>query len=313
MGVTQILAQDIHFSQPDADPLLLNPAYAGFFDGRGRFGVIYRNQWATISQPFQTYALTGEIALWRNDMGTRGLSLGTTMFNDHAGSLNYGSTSAHMALAFYTALNRYGNNILSFGIDAGYCHSGFDPGNALVENPAERFDILGTSYPLIGAGLAWYFQAANNFGIRAGLSVRNINQPNVTYSGLNDAILHRRLTLFTRAEWRRWSDLSLMPVLMFQRQGEYQELVYGADLKWYLQEGGQHEVSLKSGVAFRQADALIANLVMEYDALIFTFCYDANISDLVAASGSIGAFEIGLVYCLARGKKRTKAIKCPVF
>ena len=56
-------AQDIHFSQVDANPMLLNPAYAGFYNGAGRFGAIYRNQWASVSIPFQTFALTGEMAL----------------------------------------------------------------------------------------------------------------------------------------------------------------------------------------------------------------------------------------------------------
>ena len=65
--LTTVGAQDIHFSQVDANPLLLNPAYAGFYDGAGRFGIIYRNQWASVSIPFQTFAITGEMALWRDN------------------------------------------------------------------------------------------------------------------------------------------------------------------------------------------------------------------------------------------------------
>ena len=84
--------QDIHFSQVDADPVLLNPAYAGFYQGTGRFGVVYRNQWASVSIPYQTVAVTGEAALWRG--GTRsGLSVGATVFNDDAGTLSYGTTT----------------------------------------------------------------------------------------------------------------------------------------------------------------------------------------------------------------------------
>lgn len=311
--MVQLHAQDIHFSQPDADPLLLNPAYAGFFDGRGRFGILYRNQWATISQPFQTFALTGEVAIWRANNGTQGLSLGASMFNDHAGSLNYGTTSAHLSAAYYMALNRYANNIISLGVEGGYAQSGFNPANAQLNDPAEHFNIMQRNYPLLALGLAWYYQPVSNFGLRAGLSLRNINQPNISYSELPETRLIRRATLFLRAEWRHWADISLVPVLMFQRQGQYQEVLYGADLKWYLQEGSQHEISLKGGLALRQADALVANLVLEYDAMLFSFCYDANISALAAASGSIGACELGVVFRLARGQKKTRAIKCPVY
>ena len=37
LPLTHLRAQDIHFSQVDANPLLLNPAYAGFYNGAGRF------------------------------------------------------------------------------------------------------------------------------------------------------------------------------------------------------------------------------------------------------------------------------------
>ena len=59
-------AQDLHFSMLDLDPLLFNPAYSGFFDGTGRFGVVYRNQWASVSTPFQTLTATAEVSLMRS-------------------------------------------------------------------------------------------------------------------------------------------------------------------------------------------------------------------------------------------------------
>lgn len=306
-------AQDIHFSQVDADPMLLNPAYAGFYDGSGRFGMMYRNQWFTVSQPYQTLAFSGEMALWRDQYTGNGLSVGATFFDDHAGTLRYGTTSGHLNLAYFFALNKYHNNYLSVGLDAGFAQSGFDPSRAELENGAESFDVIRTSYPLFGGGLAWYFQPLGNLHTKLGLSVRNLNRPNISFSGLDNTFLERRYTVFARAEWRRWQMLSLLPVVMFQHQGVYQELVYGADLKWYIDEGGRHEFSLRGGLAMRHGDALIANLMVECDALLFTFCYDANISDLAAASSSIGAMEVGLVYRMAKKKKKTKAIKCPVY
>ena len=61
-----IKAQDIHFSMFDLDPLLFNPAYSGFFDATARFGAVYRNQWASVSTPFQTVSATAEVALSRS-------------------------------------------------------------------------------------------------------------------------------------------------------------------------------------------------------------------------------------------------------
>lgn len=303
-------AQDIHFSQVDANPLLLNPAYAGFYDGAGRFGVIYRNQWASVSIPFQTFALTGEMALWRDDTHRSGVSIGASLFSDHAGTLHYGTTSAHLSLAYFFALSRHGNNFLSLGLEGGYAQSGFDPTRAEMEDPSESFLTLQSNYPLLAAGVAWYYQPSGELHTKIGLSMRNINQPNISYLNLDNTYLLRRYSLFARAEYRHWSSWSLMPVLLFQMQGDYRELVLGTDIKWYLAEGGHHQISLRTGLAYRYADAIIVNLLMEYDAFLFNFCYDANISGLVPASNTIGAFELGMVYRMTKGKKKTKALKC---
>jgi type IX secretion system PorP/SprF family membrane protein len=303
-------AQDIHFSQVDANPLLLNPAYAGFYDGTGRFGIIYRNQWATVSTPFQTFALTGEMALWRNNSHRQGFSLGASVFSDHAGTLHYGTTSAHLSLAYYFALNRHGNNYLSLGLEGGYAQSGFDPSRAEMQDPTEVFPSQQSNYPLLAAGIAWYYQPSGDLHTKVGFAMRNINQPNISYLRLDNTYLLRRYSLFARAEYRHWQTWSLMPVVFFQMQGDYRELVYGADIKWYLDEGSRHQTSLRAGLAYRHADAIIANLLIEYDALLINFCYDANISGLATASGTIGAFEVGMVYRMSKRGKKTHALKC---
>ena len=305
--------QDIHFSQVDADPMLLNPAYAGFYQGAGRFGMLYRNQWATVSIPYQTFAFSGEVALWRSRNMSRGLSAGAMFFSDHAGTLHYGTTSGHLSLAWYQAVNRAATSYLSFGIEGGFAQSGFDPSDARPRDPAETFATQQVSYPLLAAGVAWYWQPTGDFHLKVGFSARNINRPNISYMQLDSVYLHRRYSLSARAEYRYWQSVSLLPVILCQMQGRHRELIYGLDLKWYLEEGGSREVSLRAGLAMRHLDAVIANLVVEYNAFLFSFCYDANISGLSVASGSFGAIEAGVVYRLSKSSRKTKAIKCPVY
>ena len=312
LGAWMCAAQDIHFSQVDADPVLLNPAYSGFYEGLGRFGVVYRNQWASVSVPFSTLAASGEMAVWRGG-GRRGLSVGGTLFADKAGTLNYGTVSGHLSTAYYQALNRSGSSVLSVGVEVGWAQSGFDPSQAEMEESGEGFEVRKVHYPLLAAGLAWYWQPTPDFHLKAGLSLRNLNRPNISYMKLDETYLARRYSLFARAEYRCWQSISLLPVLMTQVQGKHREVVFGGDVKWYIEEGGSREVSLRAGVAMRAADALIANLMLEYNSLLFTFSYDANISGLAVASGGMGAFEAGLVYRLAKGNKKTKALKCPQY
>ena len=62
-GAMQASAQDIHFSMFYASPLTLNPALTGANEGTYRAAGIYRSQWASISTPFTTYAVSFDIKL----------------------------------------------------------------------------------------------------------------------------------------------------------------------------------------------------------------------------------------------------------
>jgi len=73
-----VLAQDLTFSQFYEKPLLRNPALAGVFDGDIRMIGIHRNQWGSITVPFQTSAASIEykfhIGKW-DDWITAGLQM----------------------------------------------------------------------------------------------------------------------------------------------------------------------------------------------------------------------------------------------
>lgn len=304
-------AQDIHFSQIDTDPLLFNPAYTGFFDGSGRFGVIYRNQWASVSQPYSTIAATAELPLVRNRYHRNGLSLGAFFFSDHEGTLQYGTTDFTASLAYYQAIGKGSQTLLSIAAEGGYAQLGFNPSGAILENPSEQFSNTSVGVLTIGAGIACYHSFSDELYCRGGLSVRNINSPNISYQGLDDAYLLPKACLHARAEWMHWSRMSLMPIVAYQWQTGYQELLYGCDVKWYLESDN---LSFSAGLACRHADAIILNLSAEFNSLLFAFSYDANISHLAAASRTIGAAEVALVYRLSRNTDKTqKSLPCPIF
>lgn len=305
-------AQDIHFSQQGENPILVNPAYTGFYEGTGRFGLIYRNQWATVSTPFQTYALTAETSLSRDRQRLSGFNLGLVAMKDVAGSLDYGTLAARLSLAYYRALNRQGTSIVSLGAEVGYARSGFDPSNAEMGDPSEIFEKQHVGYPVLGAGVAWFWQPSGEWQVKTGAAVRNINRPDISYLGLDDTRLEPLVNLYFKSEWRCWQSVSLLPTLMAQVQGQYRELIYGMDVKWYVGESSRHQVSFATGAASRLGDAFVTHLTMEYDAFIFAFYYDANLSSLSAASHTLGAFEVGVVYRLVHDKG-VRAIKCPVF
>ena len=296
----------------DLDPMLFNPAYSGFFDGRGRYGVVYRNQWATVSAPFQTLSATAEVSLVRSNRSMSGLSTGLCITTDHEGSLNYGSTSAVLVLSYFQSLNRSGSHILSAAVEAGGGQTGFSTDGIEMGDPSEQFERTNVTYPTLGAGMAWFWQVNDILYTKTGFALRNINEPDISYLGFSDTRLARRLTAYTRAEWRAAPQWGILPLLGFQHQGQFNELVIGCNTRWYLRESQQDYFALDAGLITRLGDALAVNIAVLWHDWTFAFSYDANISKLAAASHTIGAFEVGIVYMIHKKDYRNRALPCPI-
>ena len=296
----------------DLDPMLFNPAYSGFFDGTGRFGVVYRNQWATVSKPFQTLSATAEFSLMRSNRTMNGLSAGVCISTDHEGTLSYGSTSAVLVMSYFQSLDRNGNNILSAAVEAGGGQIGFSTEGIEMDDPSEQFGRTRASYPTLGAGVAWFWQVNDVLYTKAGVAMRNINEPDISYLGVSDVRLARRLTAYARAEWRAAPQWGVLPVLGFQQQGNFRGLVYGCDARWYLRGSQRDYLAFSAGLLGRLGDAMAVNMAVLWRDWIFAFSYDANLSKLAAASHTIGAFELGVVYMIRKKDHRTSALPCPI-
>ncbi len=143
--------------------------------------------------------------------------------------------------------------------------------------------------------------------------MRNINQPNISYLGMADTRLSRRYNIYGRAEWRFLSSVSLMPLLGFQHQKNFNELVYGTDVRWYIHEYDPDFLAFTAGLMGRHGDALEVNLGVMWQTWTFAFAYDANLSRLASASHTLGAFEMGVTYLIPKKQRRTKALPCPIF
>ena len=306
-------AQDIHFSMFDLDPLLFNPAYSGFFDASARFGAVYRNQWASVSTPFQTFSATAEVALSRSNVHRNGFNAGLWVSNDRAGTLAYGSTTASAIVSYFQGLGD-GSNIISVGLEGGLGQVGFNTDGIEMTDGTESFRRTKVVYPTLGAGIAWYCQLSDALYTKVGASLRNINEPDISHTDMAaDARLSRHFNIYGRAEWRFLSDWGLLPVVGYQRQRNFNELVYGADVRWYVDEDPRHYLAFSAGIIGRHADAAAIDLAVLWRSWTFAFCYDVNLSRLATASHTIGSFEVGVVYMIHKDNRRRRAIQCPIF
>lgn len=307
----RVFAQDIHFSLLDLDPLLFNPAYSGFFDGEGRFGLIYRNQWASVSTPFQTLTATAELPITRSRRMQNGLNGGFWVSADRAGSLGYGSTTAAAIVSYLQALGD-GNDLVSFGVEGGIGQVGFSTANIELPDNAESFKSTHAIYPTLGAGAAWFREWSSNIYTKVGFSIRNINEPDISYTMTGDSRLARRWNIYMRGEWRCAPQIGILPVAGYQHQYRFSELVYGCDVHWYVNEHQEEYLAFSAGLIGRHKDALSMNLAVLWRDWTFALSYDANLSRLAEASHTLGAFELGVLYMIHKKERRKRALPCPI-
>ena len=306
-------AQDIHFSQIDVNPILYNPAYSGFFDGTGRFGLSYRNQWASVSKAFQTAAATAEVSLVRRRYWRDGLSLGLILYSDRAGTLHYGTTAGNVILSYYKALDNRNSNFISVAAEAGIGQAGFNPADIEFEDPTESIENTAANFFSLGTGAAWFCQPNDNWHFKIGLAARNLNRPDISYLTGDDTHIERKFSGYARAECRFWPSVALLPLAAAMLQRNNREILFGCDAKWYLSESSFQQFNISAGLHYRWRDALMVELTAEYNAFLFALSYDANLSKLTPASKSFGAIELGIVYRLIKNKHlQHKAIPCPI-
>ena len=117
-------AQDIHFSQFNAAPLDLNPANNGLFDGDYRFILNHRNQWSSITLPYNTYSGSFDMVLPTDQWKIKNLPTGIwgagIVFNDDKsgdGQLNL--IEAKVSLSYTQKINKDSSMFLTFAIQPG--------------------------------------------------------------------------------------------------------------------------------------------------------------------------------------------------
>src|ERR1700744_4318828 len=111
---------DVHFSQFYETSILRNPALTGVFADDYKFGAYYRNQWSSISNPFQTALISAESRVSVSRMNDDFFSFGLLAYADEAGSIDQKITAVYPAINYNKSINPDHNTYLSVGFTGGY-------------------------------------------------------------------------------------------------------------------------------------------------------------------------------------------------
>jgi len=315
LPMLSLRAQDPHFSQFYANPLYLNPAFAGTAICP-RLIMNYRNQWPSISGTYVTYS-----ASYDQHIDAISGGVGLMVNTDRAGE---GTLTTNMISGIYSyrlTVNRY------FSIKAGFQASYFqknldwqkltfgdqiDPKHGFVFNTNEKLPELKRSATDFAVGLLGYSESF--FG---GIAVHHLTEPNEGFISVSK--LPMKLTIHTggiidlkkqgrRYRRRRIEDPTLSPNLLYMQQQNFQQMNYGLYFNKYPFVGG---IWFRQN--FQNPDALILLMGFQQSMFKFGYSYDITVSKLSNASGGSHEFSLALQFDCKPAKKRVRTINCPSF
>lgn len=324
-------AQDIHFSQYNASPLMLNPALAGMNTCDYRAYLNYRMQWMTVStgNTYRTVAGGADMSIGKVTKYNSFAGLGLSFFTDQAGDLNFSTNRVDLSFAYHFMLNRRGTQQISAGLQGSFNYrtintskatfdSQYNPTTGLVD-PGGTRESLGRTNVMFGEasfGLLYSGLFKNDINFYMGLAMFHLNQPKISFlpSGVQggDERLYFKTTIHSGLAIPAGKRLVIMPNVMALVQGPSYEFNVGCNFKTLLGSNiATSKTALHLGLQYRGLiDALILHTRVDYKGFSAGFSYDINISKLLPASQSVGAPEISLMYqgCY---RKKPRPGHCP--
>jgi type IX secretion system PorP/SprF family membrane protein len=295
-------AQDPQFTQFYANPLYLNPAFAGTARCP-RICMNYRNQWPALSAPYVTYSASYDMHL---PALAGGLGLLVTTDDQARGTLK--TTNFSVLYSYLAPITREFS--LKFGLQATYLQKSLDRSKlsfgdmidarrGFVWNTNEAIPAQNKINADFSAGLLGY--SKNYF---FGFAAHHINQPNEGLLG--DSKLPAKFTAHAGAiiPLEKGNESYISPNILFQAQQKFTQLNLGV----YYKKG-----SFVAGLWYRSRDAVIALIGLQNDNFKFGYSYDVTVSKL--SGNTAGSHEISLQVQFECKTKRRKyrTISCPSF
>jgi type IX secretion system PorP/SprF family membrane protein len=327
-------AQDPQFTQFYAAPLYLNPSFAGAtLHSRGVVNA--RAQWAGLSKPFVTYAVSADHNFEKIKSG-----LGFLAYLDKAGS---GALASSSISGIYSYKIQMANKwVARPSVQFSYGSRSIDYNKLIF---GDQLDLQGATGILTGetfdqSGRVNFFDFSSglllhNEKVWLGLSAHHLNRPNEALNGGQSSIpvktsLHGGIKIdLTNTVYRthgKSREKSITPAFMYKMQGKfdqldlgmyyyYDPLVIGA---WY--RGIPVLKAYQPGYGNNDAVAILLGIRQENFSIGYS--YDLTISKL-GPTKTNGSHEISLSYIFGgnNGKtnkrpnlrKKDMVIPCPKF
>ncbi len=305
MQQNPVSGQDIHYSQFYASPLTLNPSLTGKVAGDYRIGLIYRNQWRTVTTPlFVTPSASFDLPISIGATKKHALGAGLLVLNDQSNEGRFSALQVMPSLAFHIGLGNKSKHQLSFGLQGGFVQKKLDTdglvfasqynsdlslnennaGESITENTLSYFDFNG--------GFLWSSAFSEKVTVFLGASTFHLFTPKEEFIQNSDNELPMRILGHAGAQVDFSDKISIYPGILYMTQAKAREINVGNTFGFHVNK----DASLFLGGWYRVQDAAILQAGLAYKSLQLGFSYDFTTSDLKTAGDHVGGFEISLIW-----------------
>ena len=295
-------AQDPQFTQFYANPLYLNPAFAGTARCP-RICMNYRNQWPNLSGTYVTYSASYDQHI---DAISGGLGLIVTQDDQAHGTLK--TTNVNLIYSYLLPVTREFS--IKFGLQAGFFQKSLDKTKlnfgdmidarrGFVWNTNEVIPSTNKSNLDFGGGILGY---SKRYFI--GAAFHHITTPDEGLQGASKLPLKITGHAGAIIPLEKGGDSYISPNVLFMQQQNFTQLNLGL----YFVRG-----SFVGGLWYRNSDAFIVLIGLQTDHFKVGYSYDVTVSKL--ASNTAGSHEISMQMqfeCRPK-KKKYRTISCPSF
>ncbi len=302
-----LYAQDPGYSQFYANPLHLNPAYAGTTE-LPRLVLNYRNQWPQQGNSFTTYSISYD---WLSKNSKSGL--GMQMYYDREPNNIINTSVATLIYSHHVQLGT--ESFMTLGVQGGLVYKQFDLEQLVFPSDIDQIsgEISGSQIPDISDDKKIF----PDFGVGAvgqyrqlfwGAGVHHLTQPDESvFEGDQKGKLPMKITVNAGIRTRKLHHgllsrkFTLSPNILYQQQGSFKQLNLGLYMieKSFL-FGGWFRNNLDT-----RPDAIIFLLGFARERFQFGYSFDYTLSKL--SNYSYGSHEISLTFFM--GTKNEKPIR----
>ena len=315
-----LMAQDMHFSQYNNCPQLINPALTGQFETMLRGTLLHRRQWSNIGTGFVTSGMDAQYKLLsvNND---NFFGFGLLILQDAAGIAQQKTLSVRTTAAYNMVTSP--DDLVSAGFQMGFEQRSMDfdglawdsQFNGVSYDPTldnrERFITNTRSFVDLGAGFHWKHRKKRRFDL--GYALYHANQQITMVARGDDRMKVRQVY---KAAWiKRYEHIDMKYDALVQRQGGSNEVMIGITAEYRIGDESKYTnvktASLaRAGMYYRWKDAISPYIGFEYKRFAaISLGYDIRLAKMPYIDGRAGGPEISLTYMGMPERKRMKVVK----